>query len=174
MHLHNLPNRFLSITEDVLILRCALLDQIAVMSGVEIIGLILGGLPLVISAIEHYRDGLDPLKDYFRYDNTLKSLRTRLRIQQDLFEGTLQRLLLENLSDSQAKALFPDSDNPVNQQLWGTKEVDDLLHRTLGAKYGNFMDVVREMELVMRQLMEKLDFDIDEKVRAAQCSQIFY
>lgn len=144
------------------------------MSGVEIIGLILGGLPLVISAIEHYRDGLDPLKDYFRYDSTLKSLRTRLRIQQDLFEGTLQRLLLEDLSNVQAKALFPDPDSSVDHELWGTKEVDNLLHRRLGSKYGNFMDVVREMEVVMRQLMEKLDLDIDEKVRKEPCRQTFY
>ena len=137
------------------------------MSGVEVIGLILGGLPLVISAVEHYRDGLHPLKDYFRYDNTLKTLRTRLRIQQDLFEGTLQRLLSDDVSDLQAKALFPNADNLVDLKLWGTKTVDDLLHRRLGAKYGNFMDVVREMEAVMQNLMEGLDFDIEEKVRLA-------
>lgn len=40
-------------------------------------------------AIEHYRKGLDPLKGYIRYENTLESISIDLRIQQDLFEGTL-------------------------------------------------------------------------------------
>ena len=30
------------------------------MSGVEIVGFVLAALPLVISAVEHYHDGLDP------------------------------------------------------------------------------------------------------------------
>ena len=137
------------------------------MSGVEVIGLILGALPLAISAIEHYRDGLDPFKDYIRYDSTLKSLRTRLRIQQDLFEGTIQRLLLEDLSDAQIDRLFPDSSRPTDRALWGTDEIDGKLHRRLGKKYGNFVDVIREMEKVMRRLMDRLDVDIDQKVREA-------
>ena len=80
--------------------------------------------PLAIAAVEHYRDGLDPLKDYFRYDSTLKSLRTRLRIQQDLFEGTLKRLLLEELSATEARALFADASQYVDKVLWDTIEVD--------------------------------------------------
>lgn len=30
------------------------------MSGVEIAGLVLGAIPLVIAALEHYEDALDP------------------------------------------------------------------------------------------------------------------
>ena len=134
------------------------------MAGVEIVGFLLAALPLAIAAVEHYRDGLDPLKHYIRYNSTLKSLRTRLRIQQDLFEGTLKRLLLEVLSETQASALFPDAGQDVDKVLWGTIEVDEKLHSILGSKYKNFMDVVGVMVLIMRQLMEKLDLDIERKV----------
>lgn len=134
------------------------------MSGVEIAGLLLGALPLVITAVEHYRDGLDPLKDYIRYDSTLKSLRTRLRIQQDLFEGTLQRLLLDELSESQAKALFPKAGQAVDMALWRIDEIDEKLHRRFGDKYENFFTVISEMDVVMRRLTNKLDVDIDQKV----------
>lgn len=141
------------------------------MSGVEIVGFVLAALPLAISAIEHYQDGLDPLRDYLRYDSTLKSLRTRLRIQQDLFEGTLKCLLLEELSPLQARALFPDAGQHVNRTQWNTPEIDQKLQNRLGGKYENFMDVVREMEMAMRRLMKKLDIDIEDRVGTAQSRQ---
>ena len=134
------------------------------MSGVEIIGLILGGLPLAISAVEHYRDGLDPVKDYVRYGITLKSLRTRLRIQQDLFDGTMRRLLQDQISDGQMKGLFSEPGLPVDKSLWGTAEIEEKVQRRLGTKYRTFMDVIGEMEVLMQRLMDKLDIDIDEKV----------
>ena len=134
------------------------------MSGVEIVGIVLGALPLAISAVEHYHDGLDPLRDYLRYNSTLKSLRTRLRVQQDLFEGTLMRLLLGELSTSQAQALFSEVGHHVDGKQWNTPEIDEKLRNRLGGKYENFMDVIREMEAAMRRLMKNLDIDIEERV----------
>ena len=134
------------------------------MSGVEIVGFVLAALPLVISAVEHYHDGLDPLKDYLRYNSTLKSLRTRLRIQQDLFEGTLKRLLLEELSTAQAQALFPDASQHADREQWNRPEIKEKIRNRLGGKYENFMDVVCEMETAMRRLMKNLDIDIKERV----------
>ena len=142
------------------------------MSGVEIVGFVLAALPLVISAVEHYHDGLDPLKDYLRYNSTLKSLRTRLRIQQDLFEGTLIRLLLAELSTSQAQALFPDVGQHVDGKQWNTPEIDEKLRNRLGTKYENFMDVIREMETAMRRMMKNLDIDIEERVGTVLNEQI--
>ena len=135
------------------------------MSGVEIVGFLLGSLPLAISACEHYREGLDPLKDYLRYDRTLKTLHTRLRLQQALYEGTLQRLLLSELSEAQTNALFQGLEYLVDTKLWGTKEIEEKVHRKLGGQYKTFMDVIGEMEGVMRKLMYKLDIDIQWKVR---------
>ena len=134
------------------------------MSGVEIVGIVLGALPLVISAIEHYHDGLDPLKDYVRYSSTLKSLRTRLKTDQILFEGTLKCLLREELSTSQAQTLFGDADQHVDEVQWNTPEIDKKLRNKLGGEYEIFMDNVREMEKAMRQLMKHLDIDIKGKV----------
>ncbi|KAM0794886.1 hypothetical protein BDR22DRAFT_873746 [Usnea florida] len=112
------------------------------MSGVESVGFVLAALPLVISAVEHYHDGLDPLRDYLRYNSRLKSLRTRLRIQQDLFEGTMKRLLLEELSTPQAQALFPDAGRHADREQWNTPEIKKKVRNRLGGKYENFMNIV--------------------------------
>ena len=143
------------------------------MSGIEIVGFILAALPLAISAVEHYHNGLDPLRDYLRYDSTLKSLRTRLRIQQDLFEGTLKRLLLDDLSPPQAQALFPDVHQRADRVQWNTPEIDKKLQNRLGRKYENFMNVVREMEMAMRKLMKLLDIDVEERVGTLSSQQAY-
>src|SRR5271154_2515922 len=102
------------------------------MSGAEVVGFVLAAIPLVISAVEHYRDGLDPFIDYTHYQSTLKALRTRLRIQSNLYEGTLKRLLLSELSAIEAEALFPAADVPLETALWGTEETEEKLRRKLG------------------------------------------
>lgn len=143
------------------------------MSGIEVVGFILAALPLAISAVEHYHNGLDPLRDYLRYDSTLKSLRTRLRIQQDLFEGTLKRLLLDDLSPLQAQALFPDVHQHADTVQWNTPEINKKLQNRLGRKYENFMDVVREMEMAMRKLIKLLDIDVEERVGTLPSQQAY-
>ena len=134
------------------------------MAGVELIGVILASIPLVISAIEHYRDGLDPLTDYFRYDCTLKSFRTQLRLQQHFFQGTLKLLLLRDLSPHEVCDLFPDAGQHMDVGLWGKSNIHmellEKLHEQLGSKYDDFMDAVREMESVMRKLMKGLEIEV--------------
>jgi hypothetical protein len=140
------------------------------MSGAEVVGFLLGAIPLVISAIEHYRDGLDLFVDYSHYQSTLKALRTRLRIQLNLYEGTLKRLLLSELSSIEADVLFPATDVPLETALWGTPEIEEKLRKKLGKQYDTFMDVVWEMDAVMKKLMSKLDIDLEGKVRYSPSS----
>jgi hypothetical protein len=134
------------------------------MSGAEVVGFLLGAIPLVVSAIEHYRDGLDPLIDYSHYRSTLKALRTRLRIEFYLYEGTVKRLLFSELSSNEADVLFPAADVPLETAPWGTREIEEKLRKKLGKQYQTFMDVVWEMEAVMKKLMNKLDIDFEGKV----------
>ena len=134
------------------------------MSGAEIAGLVLASLPIAISFLEHYSEGVDTLKDYLRYGRTLKDLRTRLRIQHALYENTLKQLLLSELPKIQANSLFETSEHLVDTKLWGSKDIEEKLQNKLGDQYITFMDVIAEMEGIMTKLMYKLDIDIQGKV----------
>lgn len=112
------------------------------MSGFEIAGVLLGSIPLVISALEHYKNGIDIISDFRNYRSILKSLKTKLSIQEELYRGTLQRLLLPELSPYEIQSLFPEGGVQACPSLWGTKEIEDKLHRSLGAKYEVFINVV--------------------------------
>jgi hypothetical protein len=115
------------------------------MSGIEVVGLLLGAVPLAISALEHYKEGIDVISDFRNYRSTLKSLKTKLSIQEELYRGTLQRLLLSELSLLEVHALFPEPGAEGSNALWGTKDIEDKLRRKLGAKFGLFMDVVTDV-----------------------------
>ncbi|KAE9372484.1 hypothetical protein N431DRAFT_483268 [Stipitochalara longipes BDJ] len=133
------------------------------MSGIEVVGLLLGVIPLVISAMEHYKEGIDIITDIRNYRSTLKSLKTKLSIQEELYRGTLQRLLLSELSPLEVHALFPEPGVKGSSASWGTKDIEDKLRRKLGVKYDIFMAVVADMNRIMEELMEKLDIDMNGK-----------
>jgi hypothetical protein len=133
------------------------------MSGFEIVGVVLGTLPLIISAIEHYKD---PLEEYSHYESTLKKLRVRLRFNQELFQDTLRRFLLPEFSKSQLDTLFPDiTDVTTSAANWGKSEVQAQLRIRLGKRSNTFLDLVQEMLKVLEKLMEKLDLDVQGKAR---------
>ncbi|KFY43828.1 hypothetical protein V494_01792 [Pseudogymnoascus sp. VKM F-4513 (FW-928)] len=134
------------------------------MSGIEIAGLILGSIPLVISALEHYTEGIDVIRDFRNYRSILKSLKTKLSIQEDLYRGTLKLLLLPELSLIEVHALFPEIGSEINGALWGTKDIEDKLRKRLGdRRFRLFMDVVEDMNAIMKKLMENLDIDMNGK-----------
>ncbi|OBT50954.1 hypothetical protein VE04_08905, partial [Pseudogymnoascus sp. 24MN13] len=133
------------------------------MSGIEIVSLLLGAVPLAISALEHYKEGIDVISDFRKYRSNLKSLKTKLSIQEELYRGTLKRLLLSELSPVEAHALFPEQGAEESSALWRTKDTEDKLRRKLGSKFGLFMDVVADMNTIMEKLMEKLDIDMNGK-----------
>jgi hypothetical protein len=115
------------------------------MSGIEIVSLLLGAVPLAISALEHYKEGIDVISDFRNYHSTLKSLKTKLSIQEEIYRGTLKRLLLSELSPIEFPALFPEQGAEGSSALWRTKDIEDKLRRKLGAKFDLFMDVVADV-----------------------------
>ncbi|KAL9639745.1 MAG: hypothetical protein Q9204_000969 [Flavoplaca sp. TL-2023a] len=133
------------------------------MAGLEIVGVVLASMTLVISAIEHYRGALDPLKDYLKYHCALKLLRTHLNIEQTLFRETLESLLVDQVTPDQRRSLFPEGVQNVNITLWGTDEIQQKLQARLGSKFTNFTDLVSEMESVMKSLMKSLGIEPDWK-----------
>lgn len=47
------------------------------MSGVEAAGFVLAAFPLLISALEHYRESAEVLKDWWRYKREYRKVKVR-------------------------------------------------------------------------------------------------
>jgi hypothetical protein len=63
------------------------------MSGFEIAGVILATLPLIISALEHYANGIRTAKRYCRYKTVFRDMISQVDTQYGIFLNTLELLL---------------------------------------------------------------------------------
>jgi hypothetical protein len=130
------------------------------MSGLEVAGLVLGALPLVISALEHYANGVQTAKRFFRYKSELEVLSLRIRTERCMFINTLERLLggivrIEHMSELLSS---PGGD------AWKNAEVDSKLKDRLRNVYKIYLDNVQGMDRSLRSIMGKLALNSQGKV----------
>ena len=63
------------------------------MSGIETVGLLLGVLPLLVLALEHFQDGLRLLRNWWKYRRVLRDFVMYFRGEMRLFEQKFEALL---------------------------------------------------------------------------------
>lgn len=132
------------------------------MSGLEVAGVVLGGLPLVISALEHYTHGVNTAKRYWRFRSELRSLILEINTERSIFTNTIEQLLtgivrVENIADCI---------NEPGGDRWRDVEIEHKLKVRLGKVYENYIDNVRGMASSLSQIMTKLALDPDGKVQS--------
>lgn len=64
------------------------------MSGFEIVGVVLGGFPLLVSAAEHYGEGFEPLKKWWRFRTDFIDFIDTVDIQKQAFDLFLEHFLV--------------------------------------------------------------------------------
>jgi hypothetical protein len=136
------------------------------MSGLEVAGVVLGALPLVISALEHYANGVQTAKRFFRYKSELEVLILKIGTERCMFTNTLEQLLggivrIEHMSELLS--------NPGGD-AWKNAEVESKLKDRLRNVYKIYLGNVRGMERSLRSIMEKLALDPEGKVSDGQCT----
>ena len=103
----------------------------------EVAGVLLGGVPLVLWALDNYMKAWNPAKDYWRWGSTIATIRMNIFLQQQQLDVTFSNLGL-----------------PPN----ATKsEVESILQRQYPSKHAAFMEIIGEMERIVNQLMKSLD-----------------
>lgn len=93
------------------------------MSGLEVAFGVLGVLPLLISAAEHYSDCFRPFNAYRKFASECDRFQRQLKVQKTIFR-TQCRILLENVVEQDAAAsMLADR----GHTLWADLEVDKRL-----------------------------------------------
>ncbi|KAF2658683.1 hypothetical protein K491DRAFT_676272 [Lophiostoma macrostomum CBS 122681] len=131
------------------------------MSGFEVAGVVLGSLPLIISAMEHYAEGIATAKRFWRYKSEMRSLILQINTERGIFINTLEQLLtgivrIEQMADF---LLTPGG------EMWREMDVDAKLKDRLRSAYQVYLDNVRGMEVSLKKMMEKLALGEDGKVQ---------
>ena len=123
------------------------------MSGVEVIGLILGGLPLIISAAEHYKKVFEPLVRWKRFKFVFRDFITSVDIQRQMFQLVLKKLLIRVQLEPEEKQKLLTT---PNYEGWHRGGVIEALKSRLGDSYDACMDILRAMNEDMVDLQDMM------------------
>lgn len=132
------------------------------MSGIEVAGLVLGALPLIVSGLEYYAEGVSTLKVMFNAPSEFKSLSRRLRVEQKIFKNSIELLLHDCIENNQ---LLSDlmSDN-ADSDLWSDPEVENALRQKLQSSYTVYLETMSSLETTLLQFKDRLRLSDDGKV----------
>jgi hypothetical protein len=123
------------------------------MSGIELAGLVLGAFPIIIHALESYREGAELLTDWWRIQRAYKKCQHDLGYHQVLFEGNVERFLLPLVVDQDE--LKKMMDNPAGED-WEDPELETRLHDRLPKSYDLFLEIIKGVNELMETLGKEL------------------
>jgi len=108
-----------------------------------------------VLAITSYKEGLDPVKGFFKWDKELPKLIRKLGAQHDQFNQTIQILFGSITTD--AEWLKMTADPRASLELWKSKET--ALQEKLQNTYKSYQNTMAEIERIMTKIANKLDLE---------------
>lgn len=124
------------------------------MSGFEIAGVVLGAIPLVISALENYRSGKGTARAFLKWRGDLDILISRLKRQQMLFSFDTRKLLVvANVDEPDGEIDYTDMECV---ELLSRKGTENKIRGFLGTFYGLFLDILKAYESCLKKIVRKI------------------
>ncbi|KAK5662143.1 hypothetical protein OQA88_8048 [Cercophora sp. LCS_1] len=123
------------------------------MSGFEIAGVVLGSIPLLISALEHYGEGLSTIQRWRKYQRELQSLVRNLKTEQVKLQNVCEKLLVGLVPHSKIEDLI---DDPLGD-LWRQEDVERKIRARLWKSHSVFEETITEIKSAIDKMMAKID-----------------
>lgn len=98
-------------------------------SGVEVLGIVLGVLPLLTSALEHYEEALRPIKTYRGFTSKAQQFCDQLETQRTIFRAECELLLSAVTDSTTAREML----NDPNHEKWKSEAIRTLFGRRVGS-----------------------------------------
>ncbi|RYC86479.1 hypothetical protein BFJ63_vAg10619 [Fusarium oxysporum f. sp. narcissi] len=130
------------------------------MSGFEVAGIVLGSIPIVVSALQCYMNGLGTLQNFRSCKRILKSLILTLKTEHANLQNIYEKLLTGIAPQTRIEEMIRD---PFGH-LWREEEIFNKLRLRLWSSLQVFDDRVQDMREAIEEMMEKLNIGTDGKV----------
>ncbi|KAI4206281.1 MAG: hypothetical protein LQ346_001177 [Caloplaca aetnensis] len=101
-------------------------------TGIETAGLILAAFPLVISALEHYENGFEVIREWIRFRGEFAAFLNAMIRQRIFFRQNIEELLGPIVSSEYEMSILLD--NPAGE-AWADKTLNARLRQRLPGKY---------------------------------------
>ncbi|KAI1179692.1 hypothetical protein F4777DRAFT_531444 [Nemania sp. FL0916] len=131
------------------------------MSGFEVVGVVLGTIPLLISALEHYERGINTIQIMRRRAKVMHSLATSLSTEQTILRNTCETLLRGIVRYEDMAPLLADPLGP----LWQDPDIKARVERRLDHTLEDFEAQVYFMKGAVEELRSKLCLSTDLQVK---------
>lgn len=120
-------------------------------TGIETAGLVLAVLPLIISALESYKEGLTTIRRFYYSEAQLNKLIRTLKVQRSKYRTNLEKLIKATAPDLGIQDIPED----FTDQVW-RGELNTRAKVYLGVRYDSFQDVVEDYQDYMKEIARKL------------------
>ncbi|RFN43402.1 hypothetical protein FIE12Z_12354, partial [Fusarium flagelliforme] len=122
------------------------------MSGFEVAGVVLGGIPLVISTLEHYKNGISVIQRYRRYERELQRLIRNLETEKVKLQNVCEKLLDGIVPPSRIDDMV---ENPGGD-LWVQEETQKAIRIRLWKSWNVFETTLKDIQKATEEMYEKL------------------
>ncbi|KAK5726019.1 hypothetical protein LTR15_004210 [Elasticomyces elasticus] len=126
------------------------------MSGIEIVGVVLGVLPLIVQGLQKYSEGVSTTKRLLHPDRELRRLRLRVNAELQIFRNTARLLLVNITTEADVVALI----NNPNASIWNEGELENKLKTTLDSSYKIWREVMENMHEAVDELQSRLGLSL--------------
>lgn len=130
------------------------------LTGVETAGIVLATIPIVVTGLEHYVEGVSTIAKWWSYRKELASLRRSLDAENAQFLTTCEKLLEDLVPPSKLKSLI---DEPGGI-LWQDPDLDRRLRIRLQNSYSVYRNSIEDMKDAVNEFVVKLELDDSGKV----------
>lgn len=128
------------------------------MSGFEIAGLVLGAFPILLKSLEHYREGFEPLEEWWNFRTHFIAFVDDIRHQMMRYNENLVRLLDPIIADTDELASLL-RDSSLADARWHDGTFEGPLKQRLASECDRFLRILRRMQEVMEDLGKLLQID---------------
>lgn len=123
------------------------------MSGIEVAGLLLGSFPLMISALEHYRETEEVLSTWWMIEKEYSKCMYFFTTQQGSLTQALEELLLPIIEDEEKlKALLAEPGGP----LWRDPSLERLLRNRMPDTYTDYLHTIDMLKDTIKDIHKAL------------------
>ncbi|KAK1983526.1 hypothetical protein LZ30DRAFT_821649 [Colletotrichum cereale] len=136
------------------------------MSGFEVAGVVLGSIPLIISALEHYQQGKQVISIWRNYDQERRSLIRNLKTERVRLQNVWERLLIGLVPSNQIERMISEPFGPSWHEEYVQRKIKDRLWTSSAV----FEEIMGDMEAAIRDMMRLLHLDPDEMMNQKEAS----
>ncbi|KAK6193628.1 hypothetical protein LQW54_012260 [Pestalotiopsis sp. IQ-011] len=125
------------------------------MSGFEVVGVILGAIPIIISGINKYQSAR-------RFARELKTLKRELQVEHLVLQTTCEKLLLKIVPVEETEAFIR---NPLGP-LWKNEQIPKSIRLRLWKSNRLFEETVQEMVGAVNELGQKFGLKLSTQMHS--------